>query len=87
MGFGGQAPPTVQDPGALQAPTDPASYGFAVTIQSLKQLSQVVSQDDEKLGNEIDAMANKLNRRYIDRKQKMQNALETVQGRALAAQM
>lgn len=87
MGFGEQAPPTMANPGGLPAQSDPAEYGFAVTIQGLKQLSQIVSMDDEKLGNEIDAMANKLNRRFIDRKQRMEQAAETLQGRVIAAQM
>lgn len=87
MGFGGQAPPTMANPGGLPAPTDPAEFGFSVCVQGLKQLAQVLQRDDEKLANEVDAMANKLNRRFIDRKQRMEQAMETMQGRIVAAQM
>src|SRR6185437_3762955 len=80
--------PSAANPGGLPAPSDPLDYGFSVGVTALKQLSQQLAMaGDEMAGNEVDQMANKLNKRRLKRKEELQQAMEAMQGQQLAAQL
>lgn len=85
---GSAAVPTVQNPGAVPpASRDPLSDKFAICYAALRQLARLLMMEDERRGNEIDAMANKLNRIKLDRDAKVREAMETMQGHMLLSQM
>jgi len=80
--------PSTANPGGLPAPNDPLDYGFGACVEAMKQLAQQLTMSgDEMAGNEVDAMANKLNKRRLKRKEELAQAMQTMQSQQLAAQL
>ena len=80
--------PNMAMPGGQSEPDDPYTFEAATTVDLLKKLASLYTQSgDEQSGNEVDAMANKLNRIKFKRRKSLQDAYREVQKVTLPAMM
>lgn len=84
-----QGAPSAANPGGMPSPDqDPAAQGFQICVASLKQLAQQLTMmGDAMNGNQIDAIAVKVNKMYLKRTDELKNAMEQVQQVSSAAYM
>lgn len=79
--------PTPQSPGGqMTQAQDPAAYGAQVAVAALKKLADDYTQlGDAVLGNQIEAIAVKVNKMHLKRQKDLSDAFNQVQTTALGA--